>query len=182
MTRLLTKNSRLKTKGFMLTEVIFSLFITILVLSILQNLLLSIKKANMNENQHVNDVAYAYVQLNNFMHAENTKNVYPITKDAKSNRTTFVRVDKNGEEEMYAIEYYLKNHVLKVSKAGADRGGYMPLIFNIKSAHFATKKDQIIIHVVEKDKKKSDLVFKLDEESRPEREKKIVKNKGKRAA
>ncbi|NHL91559.1 hypothetical protein ERJ65_07745, partial [Lactobacillus helveticus] len=78
--------------------------------------------------------------------------------------------------------YYLKNHVLKVSKAGADRGGYMPLIFNIKSAHFATKKDQIIIHVVEKDKKKSDLVFKLDEEPRPEREKKIVKNKGKRAA
>lgn len=43
----------------MLTEVIFSLFITILVLSILQNLLLSIKKASMNENQHVNDVAYA---------------------------------------------------------------------------------------------------------------------------
>lgn len=79
----------------MLTEVIFSLFITILVLSILQNLLLSIKKASMNENQHVNDVAYAYVQLNNFMHAENTKNVYPITKDAKSNRTAFVRVDKN---------------------------------------------------------------------------------------
>lgn len=57
----------------MLTEVIFSLFITILVLSILQNLLLSIKKASMSENQHVNDVAYAYIQLNNFMHAENTK-------------------------------------------------------------------------------------------------------------
>ena len=56
----------------MLAEVIFSLFITILVLSILQNLLLSIKRANMHENQQVNDIAYAYVQLNNFMHTEDS--------------------------------------------------------------------------------------------------------------
>ena len=58
----------------------------------------------------------------------------------------------------------------------------MPLIFNIKSAQFVTKKDQIIIHVVEENKGKSDLVFKLDEEPKPEREKKIVKNKRKRIA
>lgn len=93
-----------------------------------------------------------------------------------------MRVNKNDEKEQYAIEYYLKNHVLKVSKAEAGRGGYMPLIFNIKSAQFVTKKDQIIIHVVEENKGKSDLVFKLDEEPKPEREKKIVKNKRKRIA
>ena len=182
MIKILTKNTRLQTKGFMLAEVIFSLFITILVLSILQNLLLSIKRANMHENQHVNDIAYAYVQLNNFMHTEDMKTVYPIVKDSKSNRIVFMRVNKNDEKEQYAIEYYLKNYVLKVSKAGAGQGGYMPLIFNIKSAQFVTKKDQIIIHVVEENKGKSDLVFKLDEEPKPEREKKIVKNKRKRIA
>lgn len=166
----------------MLAEVIFSLFITILILSILQNLLLSIKKANMNENQHINDVAYAYVQLNNFMHTEDTKIVYPVMKDSKSNRTLFIRVDKSGEKERYAIEYYSNKRVLKVSKAGVGRGGYMPLIFNIESAQFVTKKDQIIIQIVEENKGKSDLVFKLDEEPKPEREEKIAKNKRKRDA
>ena len=38
------KNSQLKTKGFVLAEAIFSLFVTMLVLFILQNLLLSVKK------------------------------------------------------------------------------------------------------------------------------------------
>lgn len=68
--RRLSKLLRLKSRGFMLAEAMFSLFITMMVLLILQNLLLSIKKANLNQNQHVNEVAYAYVQLENFMHAE----------------------------------------------------------------------------------------------------------------
>ena len=68
----------------------------------------------MHENQHVNDIAYAYVQLNNFMHTEDTKTVYPIVKDSKSNRIVFMRINKNDEKEQYAIEYYLKNHVLKL--------------------------------------------------------------------
>lgn len=54
----------------MLAEAIFSLFIIILILFILQNLLLSIKKVSSNKNSQVNDLAYAYVQLNNFMHAK----------------------------------------------------------------------------------------------------------------
>ena len=58
----------------------------------------------------------------------------------------------------------------------------MTHILNINSAKKKKKKDQIIIHVVEENKGKSDLVFKLDEEPKPEREKKIVKNKRKRIA
>ena len=65
----LNKLLRSKSKGFMLAEAMFSLFITMMVLLILQNLLLSVKKANLNQNQHVNEVAYAYVQLENFMRA-----------------------------------------------------------------------------------------------------------------
>ena len=76
----LNKLLRSKSKGFMLAEAMFSLFITMMVLLILQNLLLSVKKANLNQNQHVNEVAYAYVQLENFMRADKIKAVYPVTK------------------------------------------------------------------------------------------------------
>lgn len=45
----LNKLLRSKSKGFMLAEAMFSLFITMMVLLILQNLLLSVKKANLNQ-------------------------------------------------------------------------------------------------------------------------------------
>ena len=85
----LNKLLRSKSKGFMLAEAMFSLFITMMVLLILQNLLLSVKKANLNQNQHVNEVAYAYVQLENFMRADKIKAVYPVTKLAISNSASF---------------------------------------------------------------------------------------------
>ncbi len=50
MTRLIIKKSKLKTNGFLLAEAIFSLVIVILILTILQNILFSIKKINMSEN------------------------------------------------------------------------------------------------------------------------------------
>lgn len=168
----------------MLAEALFSLFVTILVLFILQNLLMSIKRANLNQNHHVNEVAYAYVQLNRFMHDKNTKLVYPWKDIADSRKTYFTKVNKNNDEETYMIEYYLQKRTIKISK-GSEKGhaGYMPLIFNIRKADFETTKDQIIIHVTEYDKGKSDLVFQLDEKPRErdadEKEKK--ENKRKRA-
>ena len=89
------KNSQLKTKGFVLAEAIFSLFVTMLVLFILQNLLLSVKKANLSENQHMNEVAYAYVQLDRYMHDEDTKMVYPLVNEGKAKSATFVKVNKD---------------------------------------------------------------------------------------
>lgn len=169
----LNKLLRSKSKGFMLAEAMFSLFITMMVLLILQNLLLSIKKANLNQNQHVNEVAYAYVQLENFMRADKIKAVYPVTKLATTNSASFKCIDQKGDATTYRIEYYKRN-VLKVSGAGK---GYMPLLFNIENAIFKTTKDSIIIRVTEKNKGKSDLVFQLDEEQ----EKKNVKNKEKDA-
>lgn len=176
MIKALMKSSKSNLKAFTLAEVIFALFITVMVLSILYNLLFSIKKVNKDQRQHINQVAYAYVQLNKFMHAKDTKIVYPVTKDANSRRSAFTKINKNGEKETYVIEHYLNKNVLKVSKAGiGSGGGYMPLIFNIQVARFVTKKDQIIIHVTEKDNGKSDLFFKLDE--KPESEEKLVKDK-----
>lgn len=113
----LNKLLRSKSKGFMLAEAMFSLFITMMVLLILQNLLLSVKKANLNQNQHVNEVAYAYVQLENFMRADKIKAVYPVTKLAISNSASFKCIDQKGDATTYRIEYYKKN-VLKVSGAG----------------------------------------------------------------
>lgn len=165
--RRLSKLLRLKSRGFMLAEAMFSLFITMMVLLILQNLLLSIKKANLNQNQHVNEVAYAYVQLENFVHAEKIKTAYPLPKLATSNSASFKCIDRKGEETTYRIEYYRKN-ILKVSGAGK---GYMPLLFNVKDADFKTTKDKIIIRVNERNKGKSDLVFQLDEEREKENDK-----------
>ena len=110
----LNKLLRSKSKGFMLAEAMFSLFITMMVLLILQNLLLSVKKANLNQNQHVNEVAYAYVQLENFMRADKTT---------------------------YRIEYYKKN-VLKVS--GAGKGYMPLLFNVEKAAFKTTKDSIII--------------------------------------
>ena len=169
----LNKLLRSKSKGFMLAEAMFSLFITMMVLLILQNLLLSVKKANLNQNQNVNEVAYAYVQLENFMRADKINAVYPVTKLAISNSASFKCIDQKGDATTYRIEYYKKN-VLKVSGAGK---GYMPLLFNVEKAAFKTTKDSIIIRVTEKNKGASDLVFQLDEEQ----EKKNAKTKEKDA-
>ena len=167
------KNSSLKTKGFMLAEAIFSLFVTMLVLFILQNLLLSVKKANLSENQHINEVAYAYVQLDQYLHDEDTKMVYPLVNEGKGRSATFVKVNKDKSEIEYKIEYYLPKHVIKVSKS--DGGGYMPLIFNVQSAKFITRKDKIIIRINEYNKGESDLVFQLDEE--PDEDRNVKRNK-----
>ena len=101
----LNKLLRSKSKGFMLAEAMFSLFITMMVLLILQNLLLSVKKANLNQNQHVNEVAYAYVQLENFMRADKIKAVYPVTKLAIRNSASFKCIDQKGDATTYRIEY-----------------------------------------------------------------------------
>ncbi len=55
----------------------------------------------------------------------------------------------------------------------------MPLLFNVESAKFETRKDQIIIHVVEERKGKSELVFQLDE--KPDNDEKITTNKKKKS-
>lgn len=92
----------------MLAEAMFSLFITMMVLLILQNLLLSIKKANLNQNQHVNEVAYAYVQLENFMHAEKIKTVYPLPKLATSNSASFKCIDRKEKKQLIGLSIIAK--------------------------------------------------------------------------
>ncbi len=52
---------------------------------------------------HVNELTYAYVQLNNFMHSPDTKTVYPIDKDANSKNTAFARVDKKKVTRKFTI-------------------------------------------------------------------------------
>ena len=162
------KNSQLKTKGFVLAEAIFSLFVTMLVLFILQNLLLSVKKANLSENQHMNEVAYAYVQLDRYMYDEDTKMVYPLVNEGKAKSATFVKVNKDKSEVEYKIEYYLSKRVLKVSKSNG--GGYMPnlllekirLSFALMSTtrenliqSFNLMKNQMRIGMLERIKKKT---------------------------
>lgn len=166
-------------RGFMLAEAIFSVFIVILILIILQNLLLSIKQANASQNQHVNNLAYAYVQLDRFMHRD-AEIVYPVASSASKRRVAFTKINQDDQKESYYIEYYQAKRILKVAKTDSgSSGGFMPLLYEVEKASFKSTKDQIIIQIVEKNKGKSDLIFQLDEkplESESKNEKKKVKS------
>lgn len=142
----------MKIKAFMLIEAIFSVFITMLIVLILQNLVM-----NMNNSQKLghrtNEVAYAYVQLERFF---NEGYSYPEPKSSNSLRSVFVKIDHKGQRSHYAIEQY--HEMVRVT---GTSGGHMPLILNVKHASFKTKKEQIAIKVIEKDGRQSELIFKL---------------------
>lgn len=172
MTHKQKKIIKLKNKGFTIAEVIFSIFVSTLVILILQNLLTNLKTAN-KSNHRTNDIAFAYVQFNRFLH-EDGGIVYTLPKSSNSFKTKFVKVKGSGKkktEKTYILEKY--KHMIRST---TDEGGHMPLLLNVHYAGFSTKDGQIKITVIEKDNRKSELYFKLD--PRP-KEDKNEKNKSK---
>lgn len=149
----------MKIKAFMLIEAIFSVFITMLIVLILQNLVV-----NLNSSQKlghpVNEAAYAYVQLERFLDDGTS---YTEPSASNSLRSVFVKINKKGKRTHYVIEQY--QDMIRVTGTST---GHMPLLLGVKRASFKTKGKQILIKVIEKDGRKSDLLFKL--EKRPSRE------------
>lgn len=147
-----------RNKGFLLAEAMFSVFVTILVVMILQNLLLSMKIAN--RQQKTNDLAYAYVQLNRFLHDDAP--AYPVLEKSNSKRTVFYKnIKENGKisKKQYVIEHY--DSMIRMTTLSS---GHMPLLLHVKDAQFSTKADRITIDIQEDDGRFSQLVFKLEKE------------------
>lgn len=152
-----------RTKGFLLAEAMFSLFVTILVIMILQNLLFSIK--TINHQQRSNDLAYAYVQLNRFLHDDETVSIEPAKSN--HNHAVFCKLTKERgkiKKKEYVLEHY--DSMLRMTTLSA---GHMPLLLQVKEANFATRKDQIEIILREKDGRFSHLAFHLDKDKKDEK-------------
>lgn len=159
----------IKIKGFLLAEAVFSIFVTILVISILQGLLKSIQTCNEQAHQ-ADEIAYSYVQLRRFLNDGNSKIVYTEPNDSQ-NKVVLIKVLKNGSKE--TNKRYVLQKYGSMIRSTTPEGGHMPLILNVKRAIFNTADGNFRITVVEKDNRKSDLVFKVDK--RP-----IKKNKNDR--
>ncbi|WP_277151822.1 ComGF family competence protein [Lactobacillus sp. ESL0701] len=146
---------KLKNKGFMLAEVMFAVFVTLLVVLMLQNLLKSMTLANKAEH-HTDDVVFSYVQLNRFLHDDHTKLAYIDVANSTSKKAKIVKIDQDNSETTYLLTFY-KNMI----RATTVEGGHMPLLLNISQANFITHPGQLKINVTEDDGRKSELYFKL---------------------
>lgn len=167
MTRLQKKNIKLKNKAFTLSEAIFSIFISILVILILQNVLINLKTAN-KASHRTDDIVFMYVQFNRFLR-EDTDLVYVLPESSNSSRVRFIKREGSGKnklEKTYIIEKY-KNMI----RTTTGSGGHMPLLLDVKGATFSAKDEQIKMNIEEKDGRKSELYFKLDPKPKEEKKK-----------
>lgn len=143
-----------KNKGFFLAEAVLAVAITILIVLTLQQLLFGLKKADQCQIDN-NEVAYAYVQLDRFLHAEPHEKVFTNSLAARSRWAAFTK-KHGGKTKRYYIDQH--DHLLRLR---TEEGGHMPLLLHVKQTHFVTSKRLIKIHVVEEDGRASDLIFKL---------------------
>ncbi|WP_206487071.1 ComGF family competence protein [Lactobacillus acetotolerans] len=173
MIRMKKKNTTLKSRGFLLAEAIFSVFVTLIVVLILQNLLQSLKTAN-GADHHTDNIVFAYVQFNRFLQDDDTKYVYTLPSSSNFTKAAFVKVKKDGEKKTYNLSLY-KNMV----RSSTVNGGHMPLLLDVRAANFTTKDKQVKIDVTERDGRKSQLCFKLDPKPKEEKKNDKIKNKEK---
>ena len=157
----------MKSKGFLLAEAVFSIFITMIVILILRNLLMNLRTANHVKHQS-DELAYAYVQLDKFLHDGDV--VYTLPELTSYKKAAFRKKD-GKDSNIYVITQY--ESMIRIRTPSA---GHMPLLLNVEDAKFHTDEDQIKIDIKEKDGRKSELVFKFDQkESDYEDEKKKSK-------
>lgn len=155
MIQQIRKLMKLRNKGFMLSEAMFAVFITLLVVLMLQNLLKSMTLANKAEH-HTDDVVFSYVQFNRFLHDGNTKLAYVDAAASTAKKAKIVKVDQDNNENIYWLTFY-KNMI----RATTFEGGHMPLLLNVSKAKFVTQSQQLKIVVTEDDGRQSELYFKL---------------------
>ncbi|WP_158592476.1 MULTISPECIES: ComGF family competence protein [unclassified Lactobacillus] len=139
----------------MLAEAVFSVIVTLLVVLTLQNLIKTVTVSNRMFHK-TDDVVFAYVQLNRFLHEDKVKAAYTLPEISNSRQGAFVKVDEDGQKKTYLVSQY-KNMI----RVTTSEGGHMPLLLNIKRANFHTKDCLMEIHITEKDNRNSDLIFKF---------------------
>lgn len=155
----------------MLAEAVVSVIVTMLVVLTLQNLIKTVTVSNRTFHK-TDDVVFAYVQLNRFLHEDKVKEAYTLPEVSNSRQGVFVKTDKNGEKKTYLVSQY--KDMIRVT---TSEGGHMPLLLDTKRASFHTKDCLMQIHVTEKDNRSSDLVFNFDTQPKKREKNEFSKKK-----
>ena len=161
-----------RIKGFTLLEAVFAIAVTILCAQILFGLVATLRKIN-RQKTGVNEIAYSYVQVNNFL--KESKHVEVSTTGSDSSKIVLKKLSdkkKRNGDPIYDV-YVLDLSANDVLRMRTDEGGHMPLLFQVKKIRCSTSKDSFTILVTEKDGKQSEMYFKTD---LPEEKKEKVKN------
>lgn len=156
--------TKLNTKGFILAEAVFAVFVTLLVVLILQNLVKSLTLANKVQHR-TDDVVFSYVQLNRFIKEKQNERIYTLPERSNSEKAVFKKSDAQGKDTIYRLTQYKK--MLRVT---TPEGGHMPLLLNVNKSSFTTANRLLKIKVTEADGRKSELYFKFG--SRPKNKEK----------
>lgn len=172
MIQRITRHTKSKNKGFLLAEAIFAVFITLLIVLILQVLIKTIMLSDRAEHR-TDDIVFAYVQFNHFLTNEDVKAAYIYPKASTSRQAAIEKVTADGQSNIYLITHY-KNMI----RVTTPEGGHMPLLLNVKKAFFVTQNSQIKIMLTENDGRQSEIYFKLNE--KPKKKVKNEKNKTKK--
>ena len=151
--------TKLKTKGFILAEAVFAVFITLIVVLILQNLLKSLTLANKVQHR-TDDIVFSYVQLNRFIKEKQNVKAFTLPERSNSEKAVFKKIDAQGKDTIYRLTQY--KNMLRVT---TPEGGHMPLLLDVKRSSFTTNDRMLKIEVTETDGRKSELYFKFN--SRP---------------
>lgn len=147
-----------KSKGFFLAEAVFSVVITMLVFLTLKDLLFSLRTANQSRVRN-DELAYAYVQLDRFLHDKEVKQTYTEPELSNSKQAVFEReaiIDGKKIKKRYFLQQY--GSMIRLTTKSS---GHMPLLLNVKRAEFQTKAGKIAVGLYEKDGRYSKLIFKL---------------------
>ncbi|BDR60317.1 hypothetical protein KIM322_05780 [Lactobacillus xylocopicola] len=154
----------------MVAGAVFSVLVTLLVVLLLQGLLKSIASAD-RATHKTDDLVFAYVQFNRFVN-EDKNMAYVLTKESNSRQAALVKIDQKGKKKIYVLTFY-KNMI----RVTTPEGGHMPLLLGVRTASFESRERQIKITVTEKDKRKSEIYFKLDAKPKEKTKDEPKKNK-----
>lgn len=150
-----------RIKGFTLLETVFAIAVTIFCAQILFGLVNTLRKIN-HQKSGINEIAYSYVQVNNFLkesgHVEVSTTGSDPTKIILRKFSDKKKKKNDPTYETYVIDLS-SNDTLRMR---TDEGGHMPLLFKVKKIRYSTSKDSFTILITEKDGRQSEMYFKTD--------------------
>lgn len=160
-----------KQKAFTLAEAMLAILITILCMQILYSVL-SVLKHSDKEKEPINEVAYAYVQMNNFL--KENEHTEIDTTYSNSQKIILKVLDKKASVDKPIFKRYVITGYKDMIRVQGIDGGHLPLILNVSKVNFSYGKTIFKISFDEKKMGHSELIFQTDEPL------KIKSNEGKR--
>ena len=165
-----------RIRAFTLLEAVFAVAITILCVQILFGLVNTLRKIN-HQKSGVNEVAYSYVQVNNFLKESGHVEVSTTGSDPTKIILRKFSDKKKGKNDPLYETYVIDLSSNDTLRMRTDEGGHMPLLFKVKKIRCSTSKDSFTILVTERDGRQSEMYFKTD---LPEKKRVNANEKGKK--